>query len=364
MLMRNYAVACPHFEVLAELRPLDPTSFLSLGYCKSFTFDYDGAIADTERGLKMQPSPRARVNLAWLKFLGGDAGSALTGANAIRKEVQNNLQAHFVAAQAELALGQIDAAQRTYQTMVSLGGPAEMQGLMGLADIALGTGNWKDAGARLTAARDSADRQQNALASGRVRIALAELALAQGRPAEVAGLMAGLGDQSDPVVVYLAGRTYARAGRPADADRAQRAMKLTPDAAPADQALAAMLRSEIARARRDAAAAVTEADAAWGLERSVLARETQALAYVAAGRQSDAATAYTDVLRRRTERIAAYDAQSFHRVVQAEYQLGVLLDDMGLREGARPLLEKIASVWTGEGGALAADARRRLAKGR
>jgi tetratricopeptide (TPR) repeat protein/predicted Ser/Thr protein kinase len=364
MLMRNYAVACPHFEVLAELRPLDPTSFLSLGYCKSFTFDYDGAIADTERGLKMQPSQRARVNLAWLKFLSGDAGAALTGANAIRQEVRNNLQAHFVAAQAELALGQIDAAQRTYQTMVSLGGPAEMQGLMGLADIALGTGNWKEAANRLTAARDSADRQQNALASGRVRTALADLALAEGRSGEVAGLMAGLGEQSDLVLVYLAGRTYARAGRLADADRALGAMKLKADAAPADQALAAMLRSEIARARRDTAAAVSEADAAWGLERSVLARETQALAYAAAGRQSDAATAYTDVLRRRTERIAAYDAQSFHRVVQDEYLLGVLLDEMGLREGARPLLEKIVTVWTGGSGALAADARRRLAKSR
>jgi hypothetical protein len=109
---------------------------------------------------------------------------------------------------------------------------------------------------------------------------------------------------------------------------------------------------------------VSEADAAWGLEKSVLAREAQALAYAAAGRPSDAADAYTDVIRRQTERIAAYDAQSFHRVVQAEYRLATLLDDQGLREGARPLLEKIVSVWTGEGGGLAADARRRLAKQR
>jgi hypothetical protein len=78
----------------------------------------------------------------------------------------------------------------------------------------------------------------------------------------------------------------------ADADRVLAGMKLKNDAAPADLALAAMLRSEIARGRRDAATAVSEADAAWGLEKSVLARETQALAYTAAGRQSDAADAY------------------------------------------------------------------------
>ena len=364
MLRRNYAVACPHFEVLAELRPLDPTSFLSLGYCKSFIFDYTGAIADTERGLKMQPSQRARVNLAWLKFLSGDAAAALTGANGIRQEVPGNLQAHFVAAQAELALRQIEAARRTYDTMVALGGPAEMQGQMGLADIALGTGHWKDARTLLTAARDAADRQQNGLASSRIRSALAELALAEGRSNEAAGLAAGPGDGSDPVLIYLAGRTLARANRAADADRVLAGMKLKADAAPADLALAAMLRSEIARARRDAATAVSEADAAWGLEKSVLAREAQALAYAAAGRPSDAADAYTDVIRRQTERIAAYDAQSFHRVVQAEYRLATLLDDQGLREGARPLLEKIVSVWTGEGGGLAADARRRLAKQR
>jgi hypothetical protein len=48
--------------------------------------------------------------------------------------------------------------------------------------------------------------------------------------------------------------------------------------------------------------------------------------------------------------------------VHAEYQLATLLDDLGLREGARPLLEKVLSVWTGEGGGLAADVRRRLSK--
>ena len=361
MLRRNYAVACPHFEVLAELRPLDPTSFLSLGYCKSFTFDYAGAIADTERGLKMQPSQRARVNLAWLKFLSGDATGALTGANGIRQDVPTNLQAHFVAAQAELALGQIDAARRTYEKMVGLGGPAELQGQMGLADIALGTGQWHEARARLIGARASADRQQNALASGRVRAALAELTLAEGRSPDVAEL-AAQPEQPDPLLAYLAGRTLARVGRVAEAERTLAGLKLKSDAAPADRAIAAMLRSEIARARRDAATATTEADAAWGLEASVLARETQALAYAAGRRQSDAAAAYTEVVRRRTERIAAYDAQSFHRVVQAEYQLAALLDEMGLREGARPLLEKVLTVWTGEGGGLAADVRRRLTK--
>jgi serine/threonine protein kinase/tetratricopeptide (TPR) repeat protein len=362
MMRRNYAVACPHFEILAELRPLDPTSFLSLGYCKSFTFDYAGAIADTERGLKMQATQRARVNLAWLKFLSGDAAAALTGVNALRKEVPNNLQAHFVAAQAELALGQIDAARTTYETMVGLGGPAEMQGQTGLADIALGTGRWKEARALLTAAADSAGRQQNLLASVRIRTALAELAIAEGRAVDVAGLATSPAEQSDLVLVYLAGRTLARAGRLADAERTLAGMKLKSDAAPADLALASLLKFEIASARRDAVTAVAEADAAWSHEKSVLAREAQALAYTAAGRPDDAASAYTDVLRRRTERIAAYDAQSFHRVVQAEYRLGTLLDDKGLREGARPLLEKILSVWTGEGGGLASDARRRLAK--
>ena len=362
MLRRNYDEACPHFEVIAELRPLDPTSFLSLGLCKSFRFDYKGGIADTARGLKMQATQRARVNLAWLYFLGGDPQTALLGANKLREEVPNNLQAHFVAAQAQLALGQIDVALQTYRTMEALGGPAQMQGLMGLADVALATGRWKDARTHLTAAVALADGQQNTLASGRIRTAMAELALTEGRAAAVPALVEAMKDRSNPILVYLAGRTLARAGRIAEADKVRATMSSGADVVPADRSLAAMLTAEIALARRDSTAAVTAADAAWSHEGSVLARETQARAYASAGRKADAAAAYEDVLKRQTERIAAHDAQSFHRVVQDQYQLAVLLDEAGQRERAKPLFEKIVSLWTGESGALGADAKRRLAK--
>jgi tetratricopeptide (TPR) repeat protein len=362
MLRRNYDVACPHFEVIAELRPLDPTSFLSLGLCKSFRFDYKGGIADTSRGLSMQASQRARVNLAWLQFLGGDPPTALGGANKLRQEVPNNLQAHFVAAQAQLALGQIDDAVQTYKTMVGLGGPAELQGQMGLADVALATGRWKDARASLATAVDLADRQQNTLASGRIRTAMAELALAEGRPAAVPPIVEAMKDRSNPILVLLAGRTLARSGQLGEADRVRATMASGENAVPADRSLAAMLTAEIALARRDFTAAVAAADAAWAHEKSVLARETQARAYAAAGRKAEAVSAFEDVLKRETERIAAHDAQSFHRVVQDEFQLALLLDETGQRDRAKPLFEKIVSVWTGESGGLAVEAKRRLAK--
>jgi tetratricopeptide (TPR) repeat protein len=125
-----------------------------------------------------------------------------------------------------------------------------------------------------------------------------------------------------------------------------------------------MLAAEIALSRGDVDTAVRQADLAWELERSVNARETQARVYAAAGRAADAAACYEDVLARTPERIDALDKPGFHRVIDAEYRLGVLLDDTGEAARARAALERFLAVRAAADGPREADARRRLAAAR
>jgi tetratricopeptide (TPR) repeat protein/predicted Ser/Thr protein kinase len=360
MLRRNYDEACSQLQVLVELRPLDPTSFMSLGYCKSFKFDFTGAVADTTTAFKMQATNRARVNLARLQFLAGDLPAALAGADELRKIQPTNFQVLYVSAQIELALGHLDRARATYQAMAAQGSDAEVEGRLGLSDLALATGHVGEARQMLDTAHQAAERRRNTLAAGRASIARAELAWDEGRMPDLDRLLEPLRSTTHPVLTYLLGRTYARAGRVADA--AKIADRATPGEAATDKALAAMLRAELAIARRDGPGAMKQADAAWGLEPSVLAKETQARAYAAGGKPAEAARLFEAVLARSTERIDSYDAPGFHRLADVEYRLGVLLDDLGDHARARPHLERVLTLGsTADAGLpMYRDARKRL----
>lgn len=319
MLRRNYDEACSHLQVLVELRPLDPTPLISLGWCKGLQYDFAGGIAATRRAVDMQPTARARINLGRLIFLGGDAGQALAQMNELLRD-QPSMQARFVAAQAALVLRRFDEAQRLYEAMRDGGGNWAVEGHFGLADLALAAGRAADAGRELRAALGIAQREGNALAEARAAVLLAELARRDDRAEEAERLLSALDGASQPQVRFLVVREHARAGRLRDAA----AWLSEPEQAgwaATDRALVEVLRAELALARGDAPGAVRAADAAWLLDRSVVVRETQARAYEAADRGPDAADAWREVLARAAERTDAVDKPGFHRVVEAERRL-------------------------------------------
>jgi len=365
LLRRDYDVACRHLQVLTELRPLDPIPFYSLGICQSFKLDFAGAIASTERALRMQAYPLGRANLARFQLGDGQAEAALATAEALLAEQPTNLQARLIAGRAELALGRLEAARRTYELLAATGGEMEAEGRLGLADLELGTGRLDRARRELAAAWEAGSRRNVALALGQTAAAAAELALATGRRDELERAIVRLREIEHPVALYLEARCSARAGRPLEARATyEKLVGATSDSAP-DRALRAMLLAELATAEGDTAEAMRQADAAWELEPSVLARESQARAYAAAARTADAVRLFEDVLRRHTQRLDSYDALGFHRTVEARYRLAVLLDEAGEHARATPHLEALLKLWEGADPALPAaeDARRRLGKG-
>lgn len=364
MLKRNYDEACAQLQMLVELRPLDPTPLMSLGWCKGLKYDFAGGAADTRRALEMQPTARGRVNLARLMFLGGDPQAGFDQADEVRREQPANMQAQFVVAQAQLGLRRLDDAARSYQTMIGAGGSWELEGHLGLADIALARGRDEEARAALEPAARIAARLGNEIAGARASAALAELALARGDRDSAVRAFAPFQRSSNLTVQWLVARTSAAAGNRADVPSSP-PQAVPDDGVLADKSVAALIRGERALGRGDAATAVREADLAWELDHSVNARELQARAYAAAGRGADAAAAYGDVVARAPERIDALDKPGFHRVVDAEYRLGVLLDETGQAARARAVLDRFLSVRSGAvEGAREADARRRLSRTR
>jgi tetratricopeptide (TPR) repeat protein len=342
MLLRNWAEACSHLEVLAQLRPLDPTSFSSLGVCKSYRYDYEGAIMETRRSIGMQATLTVRENLARLELLNGNALEALEQANAVRREKPASLSAQQSTGVSQLVLGRLDGATQTYRTLVTLGGDAEVQGRLGLADIALARGETKQARTELEAAFLAATRQGNGLASGRAAVTLAEVAFASSDLKEFTLQMHRLRDRSNPLLRFLVDRTRLRAGRLADPSELP--LKASSNAASADKSLEAILRAEEAMARKDWPKAIQESDQAWSLDPSVLARETQARAR-ASSNPKEAAAFFEDVLRRGAERIlVAPDSPGFHKLIEVERELGILLDNLGEKKRSRPHLEAFLAL--------------------
>jgi eukaryotic-like serine/threonine-protein kinase len=363
LVRRNYDVACGHLQVLTELRALDPISFFALAHCKGFQLDFAGAVAEAKRGLAMQSYPLGRAILALYQLGNGEAEVALTTAEELLREQPTNLQARFVAARAELALGRLDAARATYELLAAPGGDLESDGRLGLADLALGTGRFEPARAELEAAWQAATRQGNVLALAHAATAGAELALTTGERDELQLALARLESVQHPVGIYLKARSYARAGFAVEARAGLDELAGTTSDSSPDQAMRALLRAEVAMAEGDAAAAVEAADAAWGFQPSVLARETQARAYATAGRSADAIRFYEEVLARHTQRLDSYDALGFHRLQEVRLRLATLLDDAGQPTRAQPHFEALVSAWAGAEPAppAYAEVQRRLA---
>lgn len=366
LITRNYEVACDHLQVFRQLRPLDPAPVVALANCRGFLFDFETAIADARAGLAIQSSPLAEAILARLQLLSGRVDEALAGANALRTNGPAPFAALWVAGRAELLLERFDDAGGTYDGIVALGGNAEAEGWLGRFDLARARGRLADAATAIDAALRAAERRGNVDAASRAATAGAELALARGDREEAVQLAARFSDRREVTVLYLAGRTLARAGQPTQAAMVARTLAAAAKDVPPDQALRRLLDAETALARGDHAGAIAAADEAWSLEPSVLARETQARVYRDAGRIADAIQAFNEVLTRAAERTDAVDSPGVWRTVEARHALALLLDGSGDAAAARPHFERLLTWWAtaDAGDPRVADVRARMASPR
>jgi tetratricopeptide (TPR) repeat protein/tRNA A-37 threonylcarbamoyl transferase component Bud32 len=364
MTRRDFDGACPHFEVLASIRPRDPAAHLSLGYCTLGRLDFAGAVAATERAVALQPSVRTQLNLALVRFLAGDLDGAKREADAVREQAPGLMQVWYVQGLILMARGAFAEARAHYEAMVAQGGDFEMEGRSGLADVARATGRPDEARTQLEAARAVAEARGNRSIAASATLRLAELAIARSDRADAMRWLDGSPASGDPWLLYQAGRAWARLGDAADAQRAiARIDSLMPATSRQRASLGALVRAELALATGKTAEAVAQAEAALRSEASTVAHETAARAYLAAARPDAAARELAQVVARPQERCRSLDAPACYAVVDAAFELGRLRDDAGDRAGADSLLRRVVSAWDGApASARLAEARRRLGR--
>ena len=344
----DYQKECGYYQLLSQLQPQDPAPYINLGVCHVDTFDYAGAIVFTEKALQFVPQSRVRINLAHQLFGKGDNARALQVAEQFKSEYADDLYAQITLGRIYLVLGRLEEARRTFEHMAKVGGDAEIEGRLSLADLDLATGRWREAQQELQASLLAAEKNHNPFFAQKARIAMA-LTSDESSKARAGVAIARTEASSAPALVsFLLGRAYARTGQLQAANKITRALDTLAEKRdiPAVQALRYLLAAEIAQAEHRPADAVAAAQKAVAYQNSSLALETLARCYQSAGKDQEAAQQYQAVLARSNERVESFDDPAFHNVVDDEYQLGVLDQKLGQAESARTHLQRFLAYWS------------------
>jgi tetratricopeptide (TPR) repeat protein/predicted Ser/Thr protein kinase len=347
MVTGDYGKACNHFQALTQLQPLDPSPFLSLGWCKGLEYDYDAAIANTQRSVELLPSLRTRVNLAVLTFRKGDTSKSLALTESVLKDFPGNAQATGERGTALLLLGKLSDARESFEALVKMGGDAEVIGRDYLADLAMASGRMRDARNELEEYRIAAHRQGNAPAEAKADILLAEIS-PEGKIPPASDLRSNDFLEKNPPTILLAGEMYATHHHVREAEAMRSLMEETAKkrGTPFTQSLADMINAEIAMAEGNGAEAVNAARKAVAYENSPMAEETLARALEAKGEYQESAVEYEKVLGRANQRSESFDAPGFHKVVELHYRAGVVYQELGQADLARDELRKFLEYWS------------------
>lgn len=355
----DYEKECGYYQLLSHLQPQDPAPYINLGTCRFDTFDYAGAIAFTEKALQFVPQSRVRINLAHQVFGKGDTARALEIAEQYKSDYPDDLYANITLGRIYLGLGRLEDARSTFEHMVKVGGDAEIEGHISLADLNVASGRYREAQSELEAGLLAAEKNHNPFFAQKARIAMALMPASEKSALTRAGeaLAHSETPSASALVNFRLGRAYARTGQLQAARKMGRALDTRAEERdiPAVQALRYLVAAEIARAQQKPEDAVVAAQKAVAYQNSSLAVETLARCYQEAGKDDEAAQQYEAVLARGNERIESFDAPAFHQVVDAEYQLGILEQKLGRAEKARAHLQHFLSYRTHADSGLRTD---------
>ena len=359
------AKAIPHFQVLAALSPDDPAVHLNLAECYRNEFRFDLAVSEAKKAVDLAPSPSPKINLATYYYLGRDSQRAVTLARQVLKENPDNAKALNLIGSYDLGIGKEGEADGIWQQMLALGGDAASMARAAMADAAQTRDNLKEAVIQLEYGVTADAAMDNAYNMSRKQIFLADIHRASGDGKSLMNSLHKLREPSNPELIFLLGRLYARSRRTGGAERQLHRLDELVDKTPRVISFSNMLQSEIAVAQSRPLDAVQSASIAVQHLNSPLAIETLARTYEIAGSREEAARQYELLLARSNERqFDSADSPALHAVGAAHYRLGVLYQSLGRDDLALQQFSLLLN-YAGEAqrtGPLYEDARKRLAQ--
>jgi tetratricopeptide (TPR) repeat protein len=296
-------------------------------------------------------------------YSGGFAEAAAQAAQIVKAH-PDATYAYLPLAVAALAGGKPDAARDAYLRMAKTGTVGASLANMGLADVAIYQGRYDEADALLKPGLAEDRRTKNTLLMATKYLALAEIALAQGKAAPATdAIRRALALGRDDTITVPAARLFLRAGNETEPKRI--AGELLNSLQPESRAYGNLITGDIALKNKRTIDAVESYRASLKLTDLWLARFSLGIAYVEAGGHDAEALAELDAcLKRNGEATSVFldDVPSFRYLATLPYWLGRAQAGVGLtRNAADNFKQFLARRSDAARDPLAADASRRLA---
>jgi Flp pilus assembly protein TadD len=322
--------AISHYQVLAALSPEDPAVHLNLAESYRDEFRFDLAITEGTKAVELAPSSALKNNLAIYYYLAGDSEHAISLAQEVLKENPDNPKALNLVGSYYLGIGKEDEAAGIWRQMLSLGENAPSMARAAMADAAQTRDDLAGAISQLEYGVTADVEMDNSYDMSRKRILLADVYRAARDHASMMTSLHKLEQFTNPELIFLLGRVYARSGLVGDAEGELHRLEGAVDKTSLVMSFSNMLESEISVAQDRPADAVRSASLAVQQLNSPLAIETLARAYESSGSREDAARQYELLLSRSNERqFDSVDSPAMHAVVAARYRLGILYQLVG-----------------------------------
>src|SRR5271157_5460310 len=365
-LFRNdNAAAISHYQVLAVLSPEDPAVHVNLAESYRNEFRNEQAIAEVKKALDLAESPSVRNNLATYYYMAGRQDDTWREVQQVLKESPDNVKGLYLLSVYYLGMGQEREAREVLERMLALGGSAASLARADLADAAWTRDELKEAASQIESGTINDAQMNNDYEMTRKQIMLAEVYRAMGQQKAMGDMLEKIRQPSDPQLVFLLGRVYARAGHISAAQQQLRHLEELPYQTPMTQSQRNIVQAEMAMVQKQRSEAVRFAALAVEHLNSPMALEVLARANELAGNPEEAARQYELLLARANElQYDSVDWPALHEVALARYRLGVLYQSMGRGELAAAQFGALMK-YGGEGqpkGPMYEDAKARLAQ--
>ncbi len=356
LVTHNTPRAIEELSQLVKQYPSDMAGLNNLALAYFYQRDMPRALEASQKPIELYPKNAvARNNAALFAMYAGEFDQAIKQAEMVLQLNPNYVSTYVAIALSQLAKGNVDAANATYQRLKAQSPRGESIASFGAADVAQYEGRNADATKILREGIDADRAGKREDAANRKVAALAEIT-SDAKSADVAATAA----PRDEHVLFTAARALIAAGK---TDRALAiGSQLETQIEPELQHYGKLIEGEVLLQKGNAREALNRFEDAKRLADSWLAHFDRGRAYLALNAFTEANADFENCLNRPGEASAVFldDVPTYHVFPAVHYYLGRAREGLGSAGAADSYKQFLAIKQKGDGDPLVADARRRL----
>ncbi len=359
----NYEQAIDTYSTLLKLYPADRAARTNLAFSYFATLNFARALKENRRAMDIyQGSFKLWSNQALYAMYAGDFETAEKEASRVLEQSPTAYRAYLPRAMAALSRSDPAGARDAYTQMAAIDRQAASLAAMGLADLLMYQGSFRDAETALRSGILQDQQNKSPAAVSAKAIALAEALEAQGKTREAAAAIdQAIKASRDESTVVSAARTLVRLGNISAAR--DLTAELEKRLQPQPRAYAKIIEGEIAARAGKPADAVEAFSAAIKLADLWLARFSLGVAYVQADHYAEGLRELEACEKRRGEATAVFlnDVPSYRYMAPLPYWLARAQEGIGQKPAALENYKKFLALRPATSkDPLAADARKRI----